>query len=440
MKALLVPALLAAVGIGVLVFLQPWLYRIAVLTYGLVIRCSALVNPKARAWVKGRKDLHNSIRLAAPPEGKTCVWFHCASLGEFEQGRPVIEGIRKAYPDAHLVLTFFSPSGYAVRKDYPEVQAVLYLPLDTPANANFFLDTIRPDLAVFVKYEFWYFYLSGLRTRKIPALLISAAFRKKQLFFRWFGRLHRTMLRSFTQVFVQNEASLQLMHKYGYTNGVLAFDTRFDRVQAIADQHHSIPEIETFTKGFNVLVAGSTWPHDERLLSHAMYHSLVYVNFKLILAPHHIDARSMRRTLRKFSKYSVRWSEIKTLSEEQLITKRILIMDNMGMLAYLYRYGDVNYVGGGFDGGVHNTLEAAVYGKPVMFGPKYKQFQEARDLVQENAALDITSEDDLINRINLMNQFPFVRTGGGSNAAKYVREHTGGTSTILQAINGILRS
>jgi len=440
MKALLIPALLAAAGIGVLFFLQPLLYRLAVLAYGLAIRCSALLNPKARAWVKGRHGLHDSIRRAAPPQGKTCVWVHCASLGEFEQGRPVIEGFRKAHPDAHLVLTFFSPSGYTVRKEYPEVDAVLYLPLDTPANATFFLDTIKPNLAVFVKYEFWYFYLSGLRTRNIPTLLISAAFRKKQLFFRWFGRLHRTMLRSFTQVFVQNDASLQLMQKHGYTNGILAYDTRFDRVQAIADQHREIPEIETFTEGFNVLVAGSTWPRDERLLSHAMYHSLVYVNFKLILAPHHIDARSMRRTMRKFKKFTVRWSEISTLTEEEFRSKRILIMDNMGMLAFLYRYGDVNYVGGGFNKGVHNTLEAAVYGKPVLFGPKYKQFQEAQDLVKDNAAMDITSEDDLLNRINLMNQFPFVRTGAGSNAVKYVREHTGGTHIILQAITGILRS
>ena len=246
------------------------------------------------------------------------------------------------------------------------------------------------------------------------------------------------MLQSFNTVFVQNEASLELMQKHGYMQGKLAFDTRFDRVQAVAAQQRSIPEIETFTQGFNVIVAGSTWPGDERILSHAMYHSLVYLNFKLILAPHHIDDRSLRRTMRKFKKYSIHWSEISTLTEEQLIARRILIMDNMGMLPYLYRYGDVNYVGGGFNRGVHNTLEAAVYGKPVIIGPKFKQFPEAVDLVKQNAALDITSEDDLLNRINLMNQFPFILKGAGDMAARYVQEHTGGTNTILQAIRGYL--
>lgn len=434
MKVLLVLAVLAVLAFVKLWFLQPLIYRVIVGLYGLMIRLAALVHPKARLWVSGRRGQFERMSAQQPPAGKKVIWFHCSSLGEFEQARPVIEDTRSAYPNAYIVLTFFSPSGYTVRKDYTGVDAVWYLPLDSPANAQQFISIIRPDFVVFVKYEFWYFYLKTLSAHKIPVILISAVFRKKQLFFKWYGRLHKSMLRFFTHIFVQHADSLALLNKYGFQQASVAFDTRFDRVVAIAKEPFAEEVLDVFTGDYNMLIAGSTWLDDEKVLARAMYKNLVYINFKLIVAPHHIDARSMKKTMRLFKKYAIRWSEIHTLPKETIQAKRILILDNMGMLSKVYRYGDVNYVGGGLTKGVHNTLEAAVYGKPVIFGPKYKKFLEANDLVKANAALIITSADDLLNRINLMNQFPFVWKGVGDDAAAYVNSHTGGSATILDYI------
>lgn len=434
MKVLLILAVLAVLAFIKIWFLQPLIYRVLISGYGFLIRIAALFVPKARLWVSGRHGQFERMSAQQPPAGKKVIWFHCASLGEFEQARPVIEDTRAAYPDAYIVLTFFSPSGYTVRKDYPGVDAVWYLPLDTPAHAKQFTSLIRPDFVVFVKYEFWYFYLKTLSEHKIPVILISSVFRKKQLFFKWYGRLHKTMLRCFTQIFVQHPDSLALLQKYGFKHAQVAYDTRFDRVVAIAKASFADEQLDLFTGDYNILVAGSTWPDDEKIIARALYKNLIHVNFKLIIAPHHIDAGSMKKTARLFKKYSIRWSELPTLSKETIQAKRILILDNMGMLAQVYRYGDVNYVGGGFTKGVHNTLEAAVYGKPVIYGPKYKKFIEAVDLVKLNAALIITSSDDLLNRINLMNQFPFVWKGVGDDAASYVYSHTGGSETILTYI------
>lgn len=438
MKVLLILAVLAVLAFITIWFLQPIIYSVIVRVYGLGIHIASLVSPKARKWVQGRKGQFARMAANQPPQDKKVIWVHCASLGEFEQGRPVLESLRNTYPQAYIVLTFFSPSGYEVRNTYTGADAVWYLPLDTKAHAAQFIALIRPDLVVFVKYEFWYHYLATLAKQKIPVILISAAFRKRQLFFKWYGRLHKQMLRMFTRIFVQHPDSLALLTRHKITHAEVAYDTRFDRVVEIAQQSAEIPEIKTFTQGFNVLVAGSTWPADEKVLAVAMYSSLVHVQFKLILAPHHIDKRSMKKTMRLFKKYAVRWSEIHTLSEEAFMAKRILILDNMGMLAQVYRYGDVNYIGGGLNKGVHNTLEAAVYGKPVIFGPKYAKFIEAKDLVKANAALVITSSDDLLNRINLMNQFPFVWKGVGDDAATYVYSHTGGAAHIVQYITTLL--
>lgn len=434
MKVLLVLAVLAVLAFLKVWFLQPLIYRVLVSAYGLYIRLGSLVNAKARLWVSGRRGQFERMKAHQPPAGKKVIWFHCSSLGEFEQARPVIEETRAAYPNAYIVLTFFSPSGYTVRKDYEMVDAVWYLPLDTPAHAKDFITLIKPDFVVFVKYEFWYFYLKTLSEHKIPVILISAVFRKKQLFFKWYGRLHKSMLRYFTHIFVQHQDSLNLLHKYGFKHAEVAYDTRFDRVAAIAKEPFDEEVFDVFTGDYNVLIAGSTWPDDEKILARTMYKNLVHVNFKLILAPHHIDARSMKKTLKLFKDFSIKYSDIPTLSKEVIQAKRILILDNMGMLSKVYRYGDVNYVGGGLTKGVHNTLEAAVYGKPVIFGPKYKKFLEASDLVKANAALIITSADDLLNRINLMNQFPFVWKGVGDDAAHYVHSHTGGSATIVSYI------
>lgn len=438
MKVLVILFVIAAIGFVKIWFLQPLIYSVIVRVYGFGIQCAALVLPKAKAWVQGRKNWQQILReQCAGYSGKT-IWFHCASLGEFEQGRPVIERCREQYPDARIIVSFYSPSGYTVRKDYKVADIVTYLPLDTAANANAFIDIVQPDMVVFVKYEFWYHFLHTLKARKIPVILVSAIFRKSQLFFKWYGRLHKTMLRDLSHVYVQDVHSENLLKKIKINHVSVAYDTRFDRVETILSAKQHIPGVETFTEGFNVMVAGSTWGKDERILQRAFYKSMVYLNFKLIIAPHNIDNRSMRNTMKRFKKYSVKYSQLSTLSEDELRSKRILIMDNMGMLAHLYRFGDVNYIGGGFNKGVHNTLEAAVYGKPTIIGPRYNKFLEVRELVERNAVLVITDADDLLNRLNLMNQFEFVYKGVGDDARNYIQSRLGGTATIFGFIQNVI--
>ncbi|HNE45053.1 MAG TPA: glycosyltransferase N-terminal domain-containing protein [Chitinophagales bacterium] len=435
MKVLVVVFFVGVIAVLKLLFLQPLIYSVMVRIYGFGIRVASIFGGKARAWVKGRENLFERLQQQVQSGGRKTIWMHCASLGEFEQGRPLLETLKKQHPQAYIVLSFYSPSGFEVRKDYAGADVVTYMPLDTAANASRFIDIIKPDVAIFVKYEFWYHHLKALKSRNIPTYLASGIFRKGQLFFKWYGRLHKDMLRCFTTLFVQEEGSLALLEKIKMTHGVLAFDSRFDRVKEIADKPVSIPLIAQFVEGFNVLVAGSTWPKDERVLQRVFYKSLVFVNFKLILAPHHIEGKWMQRTMKLFKKFSVKYSEAEKLPYEELMAKRIMIIDNMGMLSQLYRYADVNYIGGGLNKGVHNTLEAAVYGKPLIIGPRYKKFHEAVGLVKANAALVITDADDLLNRINLMNQFPFVWKGVGIDAAKYVTDRLGGTETMADIIS-----
>ncbi|MBK7444089.1 MAG: 3-deoxy-D-manno-octulosonic acid transferase [Bacteroidetes bacterium] len=438
MKIVAIVFVVGLAGLVSLLLFQVLYYNIITTLYHLGIKLAAPFNPKAKLWVNGRKNLFTNLSNQLPAKTGKTVWFHCASLGEFEQGRPVIEQLKKEHPEHTIVLSFYSPSGYEVRKNYPFADVVTYLPADNAANAAKFIETIKPDLAVFVKYEFWYHYLNTLNKKQIPVILISAIFRKKQLFFRWFGRLHKSMLKKFTYLFVQNESSLQLLNKIKITNAQIGFDTRYDRVFAVAKEAKQYPEIATFTANHNVIIAGSTWPRDEKILARAFYHSLVYNNFKIVVVPHNIDKRSMRKTIKRFKKYALIYSELNKATEADLIGKRVLIIDSIGMLNALYQYADVNYIGGGFNKGIHNTLEAAVYGKPLIIGPNYKKFDEAVGLVNTNAALVIRSDDDLLNRINLMNQFKFIYTGAGSDAEKFIQSHLGGTETVVRYINTIV--
>ncbi len=438
MKVLAIVFVLGVVGIIFVLFFQVIIYNIVTTIYHFLIKVASILNPKAALWVKGRKQLFDNLRNNYQPNGKKVVWFHCASLGEFEQGRSVIETLKNENPDLYIVLTFYSPSGYEVRKDYPIADLVSYLPADNAANAKKFIDIIKPDISVFVKYEFWYHYLNTLSNKNIPVILISAIFRKNQLFFKWYGRLHKSMLKKFTHIFVQNETSLDLLEKIKITTAEIAYDTRYDRVHAIAQNNKTYPEIEAFTTGYNVIIAGSTWPTDETIIAKAFYKSLVHVNFKLIIVPHQLDKRNLARTKRKFKKFSLIYSELHKATDADISAKRILILDTMGMLADIYKYADVNYIGGGFNKGVHNTLEAAVYGKPIIFGPKYKQFYEAVGLVKANAALIIRDSDDLLNRINLMNQFQFVYNGTGADAQLFINQRLGGSKVVVIYLNGLL--
>ena len=419
-------------------FLQKFYYTLAITVYHFLMFMVSPFHKKARDGIKGRKNLFKNLEEDFNFPDSKKIWFHCASVGEFEQGRPVIERIREQYPDHKILLTFYSPSGYELRKNYSGVDYVSYLPLDTKANAKKFIRIAKPDIAIFVKYEFWLHHINAIQKNKIPLFLISGIFRKKQIFFKWYGIVFRKSLKKYTTLFVQDEDSLNLLDRFKITNAEIAFDTRFDRVNEIAKHTAENELIRDFTANHNVLIAGSTWPMDERIIAGAFYHSLVYNNFKLVVAPHNIEKKYLKKTYRSFNKFSLRYSELNKSGPEDIAGKRVLIIDNIGMLASIYKYADVCYIGGGYNNGIHNTLEAAVYGKPILFGPKYKKFKEAVDMVDKGIAFPVNGSDDILQRINFMNQFNFVFTGAGSDAKEYVASHTGGTETIVNAIKKYL--
>ncbi|MEZ5014915.1 MAG: glycosyltransferase N-terminal domain-containing protein [Chitinophagales bacterium] len=436
MKILAVLLLLILCGVLSLLFLQAIYYSIIVRLYHLGIWLVSPFIPKARQWVQGRKHLFETLSASWDAHAGKKYWIHCASLGEFEQGRSIIELLKKQEPDCKILLTFYSPSGYLVRKDYAFADFVCYLPADTPANAKKFLSIVRPDVVLFIKYEFWYHHIRAIYKQHIPLYLVSGVFRKKQLFFKWYGRLHKQMLRMYTCLFVQDKHSLDLLHSIHMQHAAIAFDTRFDRVLEVASKKTQNEVLDIFCPGFNIIVAGSTWKQDERVLRSTFYAYLLERNFKIIVAPHNIDKRSLKRTKRRFKKYMCTYSEALQMPADELERKRVLILDNMGMLSSVYAYADLCYIGGGFAKGIHNTLEAAVYGKPLFFGPNYKKFTEAVGLVESNAAFVIADAESFMQYIALMNDFKVVYRGAAKDALTYVREHAGGTDHIVAYITG----
>jgi len=390
---------------------------------------ASLFNPKARLWIRGRKDIFK--RLATSIAGQQpVIWIHVSSLGEFEQGRPVLEHLKAAYPTHRLLLTFFSPSGYEVRKNYTGADWVFYLPLDGPLHARRFLDIVQPSLVVFVKYDFWYHYLHNAKKRVIPVLLVSAIFRPGQPFFKWYGGLHRRMLHSFRHIFVQDHASQQLLQeKAGYTSVSIGGDTRFDRVAEIAGRFEPILVVEHFSKNATVLVAGSTWPADEAVIAKALQQ---ISSLKLVIAPHTIDAGHLEQVRTTFPD-AVFFSAIQQ-QPEQAAAARVLVIDNIGMLSRLYRYALITYVGGGFTTGIHNILEAVVYSKPVLFGPVFQKFKEARDLIEKKSAFSITTGDELQQKIEWLLTHPDSLEESSKVAGEYVAAGTGATQRVLDYI------
>ena len=365
------------------------LYDIGVRGYQLLIRLASLRSEKARKWLRGRRNIFSRLRKELSTD-QPIYWFHVASLGEFEQGRPVIEAIRKKAPEVKILLTFFSPSGYEVRKNYEFADYVYYLPLDTPFNVKRFLDVVKPAKAFFVKYEFWYHYLTGLKKRGIPTYIFSAIFRPSQIFFKPWGRWYRQALSAYTHIFVQNQESLNLLNRFGFTNVSLSGDTRFDRVGQIADAAPRISVLDEFADDKKLVVAGSTWKADETLL-------LDYINsskheVKYVIAPHEVSDKSIQRITEALTKKYVRFSQV---GEGDLQQADVLIVDGYGYLTSVYRYGNLAYIGGGFGSGIHNILEAATFGMPVIFGPNHEKFQEALDLLQKKAAFCIHDYDEL---------------------------------------------
>ena len=421
-------------------------YNIFLLLYRAGINIASIWNNKAKLWIKGRKNvlerLAGNLVTIDPP----IIWFHCSSLGEFEQGRPVIEKLRSNYPDSKILLTFFSPSGYEIRKDYKGADWVFYLPLDSKKNAKAFFDIVNPSLVVFVKYDYWYYYLTECKKRNIPLLMVSGIFRKDQPFFKWYGNLHRKMLNCFTHFFVQDLESLQLLQSININNATVAGDTRFDRVSEIAENFKSIAIVEKFCGHLPILVAGSTWPEDEEMLQKA----IADINpanpyLKLIIAPHEIsknhlaDIKKIFPGALWFSNYDdstpitneFAWSMLGKASH-------VLIIDNIGMLARLYHYATVTYIGGGFNKGIHNTLEAAVYGKPVLFGPNYKKFKEAIGLIETGGGVCVNSSTELTSQLKKLLTNKDVLESSSKNSFDFVKQNKGATEKILHYIKANL--
>jgi len=406
------------------------LYIIGIWGYTLLIRIFSLFNPKAKLFINGRKNIFTSIAQKVNP-AENHVWFHFASLGEFEQGRPVLEKLKALYPTKKIVVTFFSPSGYEIRKNYA-LADVFYLPIDTAANAQRFIAAINPEMAIFTKYEFWHFYFKELKAKGIPLYVISGIFRESQVFFKWYGSFYRNILKSVTYFFVQNEESANLLKSIGLNDVTISGDTRFDRVYENAQSPKQLDIIESFIGSAPTLVCGSTWPEDEKILS-ALPRQ--YPNWKFIIAPHEIHESHIESIEKQFSVGSVRFSVFSSQSEVSIsqrsnLKSQILIIDNIGMLSSLYQYGKLAYIGGGFGIGIHNTLEAAAFGLPVIFGPKYDKFQEAKDLIAIGAARSITSTEELIDAFNA-----FASDRHAANAAsKYVEDKKGATGQIVSVI------
>ena len=407
------------------------LYPIGIYLYLAGIYIARPFLPKARAWVAGRKDWESHLRTVMAPAitaGRKVVWVHCASLGEFEQGRPLIEAIRQKHPSTFILLSFFSPSGYEVRKNYPVADAVCYLPGDTRRNARQFLDITQPSVAIFVKYEFWFHFLQAMRASAIPAVLISARFRLSQVFFRPYGAWFRKQLDTFQYLFVQDEESARILETFGM-RGIVCGDTRVDRVMGIAEQKQEFPSIAAFCNGHPTLIAGSTWPPDEQLLA-LLCQSADFEGWKLIIAPHDIHENRVQQVMRNFPG-ALRYSQY---SADSAPETHVLIIDNIGMLSNVYRYGRIAWVGGAFGKGLHSILEPIAFGLPVLFGPRYHNFREAVELVESGGAQVLHSSKDL--------QSTWCRWQDASGyqeaseaALQYIERQKGATAAILQSLN-----
>ena len=407
------------------------LYSVALHLYALLLRLAAPFVPKAALWTAGRQGLLARIRAELHAETAPLVWFHCASLGEFEQGRPLMEAYVADHPGHKIVLTFFSPSGYEVRKNWPGAAYIFYLPLDTATNARAFLDAVRPELAVFVKYEFWYFFLTELHRRQVPTICVSAIFRPEQTFFKPWGGFFRRILRSFTHIFTQNQASVELLRAAGITQATVAGDTRFDTVVRTATAPpRSLPLVDAFTDDWTpVLIIGSSWPEDIAVLTPLLRQYQQELRF--IVAPHEIDEGNLRQVETTLPGQVIRYSQAEAATVAQA---RVLLMDNVGLLSQLYRFGHFAYVGGAFGKGLHNTLEAAAFGLPLFFGPSYYKFQEARDLVERGCAFPIASADELLTAFGPLYHREEARLHVQDISLDYVHDHSGATRKIMHWI------
>ena len=448
--------------------LYRFLYRIFIALYLSLIHLASLWNPKARLWVNGRRRVFSKLKRELATEQSTIIWMHCSSLGEYEQGRPLLEKIREIYPSYKILLTFFSPSGYTVIKDRAIADYVYYLPFGSRFITSRFIDLVKPALVLWIKYEYWYYYLHEFKKRNTPLLLISGTFHKHQPFFKWYGEMHRQMLRCFTHLFVQTKHSENLLTTLGLSGRItVSGDTRFDRVIEIAERFEPVEAIEKFCSDAKVIIAGSTWPEDEEQLDH---YANSHPEIKFIIAPHEIHDTHLKDIERLF-KNSIRYSEMRSsmATGQSLMSDggrplagdsgqvsnddqpsaighrssvndyweapNVLIIDNIGMLSRLYKYATITYVGGGFgEAGVHNVLEAAVYGKPVIFGPVFNKFIEAIELLEESGAFTIETALELEKVLDVFFTDQSLYLEVCEAARKYVYSKKGATEKVLQYI------
>ena len=410
------------------------MYSLAIHFYAFIIALISPFHKKARIMRLGQWKTNSILREKIDRNAKY-IWFHASSLGEFEQGRPMMEKIKAEHPEYKILLTFFSPSGYEVRKNYNGADVICYLPFDTPYRVKKFLNLANPSIAVFIKYEFWGNYLQELKHRNIPVYIISSIFRRDQLFFQWFGYPYRKMLYCFTHLFVQDDRSAALLKEFGITNVTVTGDTRFDRVLDVRNQARELSPVEHFVcEGGKekrlTLVAGSSWPQDEEIL-------IPYFNehpeMKLIIAPHEIHREHLMYIESLLKRPSVRLSDVfhdQSLAEG----KDCLIVDSFGLLSSIYRYGPIAYIGGGFGAGIHNTLEAAVYGIPVLFGPKYHKFKEAKDLIKVGGGFSVSDKQSFCEKMDELLTYHEVLEAAGESAGQFVNGNAGATDKILRII------
>lgn len=411
------------------------IYNLFLLLYSIGIRVASLWNPKAKKWLVGRNEIFATINSPLTNHHSQLVWMHCASLGEFEQGRPLLEELKTKYADLKFVLTFFSPSGYEVMKEYKGADHVFYLPMDNIFAAKKFIDAINPSLVLWVKYEYWFYYLQELKRRNIPVLLVSGIFRNNQPFFKWYGGIWKQMLQNFDHFFVQNESSQKLLETIGITQNVtVSGDTRFDRVIEIAKQSLDSTIIQSFCANNTVIVAGSTWDDDEVIL--AAYGDETDHQQKIIIVPHELDKAHIE-SIKKMFKRSICYTEIEMdpLLLNNISGYHTLIVDTVGMLSRLYSYGHINYVGGGFtNDGIHNILEAAVWGKPIIIGDNYDKYFEAVDLIEAAAAESISDAIELKEVVDNWLTDNVAYNESAKAAKEYIYANGGATKKIMEYI------
>lgn len=407
-----------------------FLYNLVVSLAGFLLRIIALFSPKIKLFVEGRKNVFSILENKIKPEDKT-IWFHSASLGEYEQGLPVIERIKEKHPSHKIIVTFFSPSGYEVRKNNTVADVTLYLPLDTKHNAKKFLKLVHPEFAFFIKYEFWLNYLKELETNKIPTYLISGIFRDNQMFFKWYGGFYRKALKAFTFFFVQNESSKQKIQSIGFENVIISGDTRFDRVAAILERDNKLDYIENFKNSQPVIVFGSSWPKDEVLI--AEYINQAPENVKFIIAPHNIKADQIAELKSLITKSTVLFSE---KENKDLSKYNVFIIDTVGLLTKIYSYAAIAYVGGGFGNpGIHNILEPAAFGIPIVIGPNYSNFAEAVSLVNLQGCAVISNSAELKKNFNQLLSDNEIFTKKSIISKSFIQDNKGATETIIKTIS-----